>query len=194
MHYSKGFSLFLVAVFAILIGTSAIAEEEKEVPTALNFKMKSLEGKEVDLAKYRGEVVLMVNVASECGLTPQYRQLQELHKKYGKQGLAVLGFPCNQFGNQEPGSAKEIRTFCATQYGVTFPMFAKVKVNGKEASQLYQHLKQLPTKPKGPGEISWNFEKFLLNRKGEVVARYEPRTPPDAPEVIRAIEAELKNP
>lgn len=187
-------SLFLIGVIAVVIGPSAAAEDNAgEVPAALNFKMKSLEGKEVDLADYQGKVVLMVNVASKCGLTPQYRQLQALHEKYGEEGLAILGFPCNQFGGQEPGSPDKIRTFCSKNYGVSFPMFSKVKVNGKDASSLYQHLKSLDTHPQGSGEISWNFEKFLLNRKGAVIARYEPRTKPDAPEVIQTIEAALRN-
>ncbi len=191
---SKWISVFLMGIVAVMIGTSATAKDKDgEVPTALKFRMKSLQGEEVDLARYQGKVVLMVNVASECGLTPQYRQLQALHEKYGKKGLAVLGFPCNQFGGQEPGSAEEIRKFCSKNYGVTFPMFAKVNVNGKEACPLYQHLKSLDTQPKGSGEIDWNFEKFLINRSGEVIARYEPRTKPDAPDVIQAIEAELKN-
>ena len=189
----KWISLFLMGAIAVMISTSIIAEDRREeVPTALNFKMTSLQGEEVDLADYQGKVVLMVNVASECGLTPQYQQLQALNEKYGEEGLTVLGFPCNQFGSQEPGSAEEIRKFCSKNYGVTFPMFSKVNVNGSDACPLYQHLKSLDTKPTGSGEISWNFEKFLLNRTGEVIARYEPRTKPDAPEVIQAIEAELR--
>ena len=189
----KWISLFLIGTIAVMISTSIIAEDRREeVPAALNFKMTSLQGEEMDLADYQGKVVLMVNVASECGLTPQYQQLQALNEKYGEEGLAVLGFPCNQFGSQEPGSAEEIRKFCSKNYGVTFPMFSKVNVNGSDACPLYQHLKSLHTKPTGSGEISWNFEKFLLNRNGEVIARYEPRTKPDAPEVIQAIEAELR--
>jgi glutathione peroxidase len=153
--------------------------------------MKSLEGKDVDLRQYRGQVLLIVNVASKCGLTPQYKQLEALHEKYAKEGLAVLGFPCNQFGQQEPGTAEQIQQFCHANYGVSFPMFAKVEVNGDGACPLYKHLTALETKPKGPGKIGWNFEKFVLGRDGKVVARFEPRTKPDAPEVIRVIEAEL---
>lgn len=174
------------------VASSVAAEQEgKKVPAALNFTMQSLDGKEVDLGKYLGKVVMVVNVASKCGLTPQYEQLQALHEKYSGKGLAVLGFPCNQFKGQEPGTAEEIRQFCRANYGVTFDMFAKVEVNGDRACPLYKHLTALETKPQGPGRITWNFEKFILGRNGEVVARFAPRTAPDDPEVIRVIEAEL---
>lgn len=162
-----------------------------EPSAALNFKMKSLKGQEVDLSKYQGKVVLVVNVASACGLTPQYEQLQSLHKKYNDKGLAVLGFPCNQFGKQEPGSESEIAEFCKANYGVEFDMFSKVDVNGDGACPLYKHLTKLDTKPKGAGAVTWNFEKFLIDRKGNVVARFAPRTSPDDPEVVKAIEAAL---
>jgi glutathione peroxidase len=162
-----------------------------EVPPALNFTVKSLDGKEVDLASYQGKVVMVVNVASQCGLTPQYEQLQALHEKYKDKGLAILGFPCNQFGKQEPGSADEIRDFCSKNYGVSFDLFSKVDVNGEEASPLYKHLTSLDTKPKGEGDITWNFEKFLIDRQGNVVARFAPRTKPDDPDVLQAIDTAL---
>jgi glutathione peroxidase len=148
--------------------------------------MKTLAGKDVELSKYQGKVVLVVNVASKCGLTPQYEQLQALHKKYAKQGLAVVGFPCNQFLGQEPGTAEEIQEFCRVNYGVKFDLFAKIEVNGEGACPLYKYLTKLETKPKGPGKITWNFEKFLIGRNGEVVARFAPKTKPDAPEVVKA--------
>ena len=160
-------------------------------PAALNFKMNSLDGKEVDLSKYQGKVVMVVNVASKCGLTPQYKQLQALHEKYEKDGLVILGFPCNQFLHQEPGTAEEIQKFCTVNYGVTFPLFAKIEVNGDGACDLYKYLTALDTKPTGTGKISWNFEKFIIGRNGEVVARFSPRTKPDAAEVLKVIEAEL---
>ena len=174
-----------------------MAEESQEnagvaAAKALDFKMKSLDGKEVDLNKYQGDVVLVVNVASECGLTPQYEQLQALHKKYGPQGLRVIGFPCNQFGRQEPGSAEEIREFCTSNYGVTFDLFEKVDVNGNDACPLYKLLTGLATKPKGAGDVSWNFEKFLIDRDGKVVRRFEPQTGPNDPVLIGVIEGELK--
>ena len=130
-------------------------------------------------------------MASKCGLTPQYEQLQRLHEKHSDKGLTILGFPCNQFLKQEPGTAEEIREFCRVNYGVTFPMFAKVEVNGKGACDLYKHLTSLDTKPTGAGKISWNFEKFVIGRNGKVVARFAPRTKPDAPEVINSLEEEL---
>jgi glutathione peroxidase len=176
---------------AAVSGSQAGEKESKKVAKALDFKMKTLAGKEVELGKYQGKVILVVNVASKCGLTPQYEQLQALHKKYADKGLAVLGFPCNQFLSQEPGTAEEIQEFCRVNYGVKFDLFEKIDVNGDDACDFYKHLTALKTKPKGPGKISWNFEKFLIGRNGEVLARFEPRTKPDAPEVIKLIEAEL---
>ena len=173
-------------ILALSIGTAAA-----DTPAALNFKMKSLDGKEVDLGKYQGKVVMVVNVASKCGLTPQYQQLQSIFEKHEKDGLVVLGFPCNQFRHQEPGTAEEIRQFCSVHYGVGFPLFAKIEVNGDGACPLYKHLTALDTKPTGAGKISWNFEKFIIGRNGDVVARFSPRTTPDAPEVLKVIEAEL---
>lgn len=161
------------------------------MPTALNFNMKSLDGKDVSLAKYQGNVVLMVNVASKCGLTPQYKALEALNAKYGPKGLRVLGFPANNFGAQEPGTDTQIQEFCTTNFGVKFDMFSKISVKGADKHPLYAYLTEKdPVGSKG-GDISWNFEKFLLNRKGEVVARIAPKTAPDAPEVVSAIEAEL---
>jgi glutathione peroxidase len=171
--------------------SNAVEQESKNVSKPLGFTMKSLDGKDVDLGKYQGKVVMIVNVASKCGLTPQYEQLQALHEKYGKQGLAILGFPCNQFLSQEPGTADQIKEFCRVNYGVTFDMFAKIEVNGDGACDLYKTLTALKTKPVGPGKISWNFEKFVIGRNGEVVARFAPRTKPDDPEVVKVIQAEL---
>ncbi|NQT11595.1 MAG: glutathione peroxidase [Planctomycetes bacterium] len=172
----------------------AAEKAQEKAPPALRFKMKSLAGKEVELGKYHGKVVMIVNVASKCGLTPQYEQLQKLHEKYSKQGLSILGFPCNQFLWQEPGTADEIRTFCRRNYGVSFDMFAKINVNGKEACGLYKHLTALPTKPKGKGKVSWNFEKFIIGRNGEVVARFSPPTRPNDPKILKLIEEELAKP
>jgi glutathione peroxidase len=170
----------------------AVKKKDPIAPQALAFEVNSLEGKKINLAKkYQDKVVMIVNVASECGLTPQYKQLQSLHQKYSKQGLAVLGFPCNQFGKQEPGSSQEIQAFCKKNYGVKFDMFEKVEVNGQNASGLYNYLTKLETKPKGAGKISWNFEKFLIDRSGNVIARFTPQTKPNDPEVIERIEAAL---
>ena len=184
-------AIYICLSFIFVFNVALVSAEEKKAPAALAFKMKTLGGKEVSLDQYHGKVVLMVNVASECGLTPQYKQLQGLHEKYSEKGLAVVGFPCNQFGQQEPGTAQQIQKFCKENYGVEFDMFAKVDVNGDGACPLYKHLTQLETKPKGKGKIGWNFEKFLLNRQGEVIARYAPGTRPDAASVVKAIEDAL---
>lgn len=132
----------------------------------------TIDGRDTTLDEFRGQVLLIVNVASKCGFTPQYKGLEELHKKYADQGLAVLGFPCNQFGSQEPGSEADIQSFCSLTYDVSFPMFSKVKVNGPEAHPLYQELKSSQKGLLGSEGIKWNFTKFLVNRKGEVVGRY----------------------
>jgi glutathione peroxidase len=182
----KWFAAGLVAGVCAVVAVAQAAE--KSVAPVLNFKMKSLAGKEVDLSKYQGKVLLIVNVASRCGATPQYDQLQDLHDKYSEKGLAVLGFPSNQFGAQEPGSAEDIAKFCKDNYSVTFDMFDKIDVNGDNAAPLYKHL---TADPKVAGKIGWNFEKFLIGRNGEIVARFKTGVKPDAPEVIKAIEAEL---
>ena len=157
----------------------------------LNFQMKSLDGKPVDLSKYQGKVVLIVNVASKCGLTPQYAGLEKLHEKYADKGLAILGFPANEFAGQEPGSDTEISEFCTTKYGVKFDMFSKVVVKGDGQCPLYQFLTSADTDPQFAGDIKWNFEKFLLDRQGKVIARFAPKVTPESPEVVQAIEAAL---
>ncbi len=139
-----------------------------------------LQGGTQTLADYAGKVLLIVNTASECGFTPQYAGLEALHQRYGEQGLVVLGFPCNQFGAQEPGSAEEIGAFCEKNYGVSFPMFAKIEVNGEHAHPLYRYLKEHARGVLGSEAIKWNFTKFLVDRDGEVVDRYAPSTTPEA--------------
>jgi glutathione peroxidase len=153
-------------------------------------KIKDIDGKETSLKAYSGKVLLVVNVASRCGLTPQYEQLQAVYLKYQKQGLEVLGFPCNQFGAQEPGTPEEIKTFCASKYSVTFPLFAKLNVNPPEQHPLYAEL--TGDSAKFPGKIEWNFNKFLIGRDGQVIKRFHHKVKPDAPEVLAAIEAALK--
>jgi glutathione peroxidase len=162
--------------------------------TLHDFRMKRLEGGELNLETLRGRVALVVNVASKCGFTPQYEGLQKLQEQYAAQGLTVLGFPCNQFGAQEPGSPEEIQTFCTDNYGVTFPMFAKLEVNGAGAHELYQWLKREETTPEGPGEITWNFTKFLIGKDGRVIARFAPKIAPDDPVLVAAIEKALSEP
>ncbi len=187
----------LLAIAGLFVMSQAVsaddpsAQKPAKTPEALNFKVQTLEGKDVDLAQYQGKVVLVVNVASKCGLTPQYKALEALYQKYNSQGFVILGFPCNQFNGQEPGTAEEIRKFCTATYNVTFPLMAKVEVNGAGACDLYKFLKALDAKPKGPGEITWNFEKFVIGRNGQVVARFQPKTTPDAAEVTAVIESEL---
>lgn len=158
----------------------------------LNFKMKNIDGKEMDLSKLKGKVVLFVNVASQCGLTPQYKQLQSLHDAFADKGLVIVGVPANEFGAQEPGSNSEIKEFCSSKYGVKFPMVEKVVVKGDGICPLYDYLTSKKTNPEFAGEIKWNFTKFLVSRDGKVVARFEPRVRPDAKEVMDAIENELK--
>jgi len=153
--------------------------------------VSALDGAPADLHAYEGQVALVVNVASKCGLTPQYEALQKLHEQYQDRGFTVLGFPCNQFMGQEPGTAEEIATFCSGTYGVTFPLFAKIDVNGDDRDPLYADLEEAPDGEGYTGDIRWNFEKFLVAPGGEVVARFAPQTLPDAPEVISAIEAAL---
>jgi glutathione peroxidase len=185
--------LGVVVLFAA--GSSLRAEDkkgEKKVPAALNFTMKGLDGKDVDLSKYQGKVVLVVNVASKCGFTPQYKGLQSLHDRYASEGLVVLGVPANDFGKQEPGTNEEIAKFCDSKYSVKFDMLAKVSVKGDDGCALYKYLTSKETNPKFGGDIKWNFTKFLINRKGEVVARFDPKTDPQSEEVMKAIEVELE--
>ena len=146
-----------------------------------DFSAKTLDGREVSLGDYQGKVLLVVNTASKCGFTPQYEGLEALNKTYADKGLAVLGFPCNQFGAQEPGDAQEIANFCSLTYDVSFPMFAKIDVNGPAAHPLYQYLKKTKKGLLGSEGIKWNFTKFLIDRKGQVVGRYAPM---EKPEVI----------
>ncbi|WP_240963794.1 glutathione peroxidase [Luteolibacter luteus] len=151
---------------------------------------KTITGKETSLAEYKGKVVLVVNTASKCGLTPQYEALETIYDKYRKKDFVILGFPCNDFGNQEPGTEKEIRTFCKDKYDVSFPLMEKIHVKGPEQHPLYAAL----TGKEGafPGDVAWNFGKFLIGKDGKPIARFEPKTTPDSPEVTEAIEKALK--
>ncbi|MGW6020429.1 glutathione peroxidase [Streptomyces sp. NPDC055099] len=154
-------------------------------------EIESLQGGPADLGQYLGKAVLIVNVASKCGLTPQYAGLERLQEKYAGRGFTVLGVPCNQFMGQEPGTSDEIAEFCSATYGVTFPMTEKVDVNGDDRHALYQRLVDTADAEGYTGDVRWNFEKFLISPGGEVVARFAPQTEPDAPEVVAAIEAKL---
>ena len=182
-----------VAAVAALFGFAATCQaEDKKVTSPLEYKMKGIDGKDIELSKYKGKVVLFVNVASRCGYTKQYTSLQALHEKYQKEGLVVIGVPANEFGGQEPGTNEDIAKFCSSKYSVTFPMLGKVVVKGDGIAPLYAFLTEKTTNPKFAGEIGWNFEKFLVGKSGEVVGRYKSKVEPDADELVKAIEAELK--
>ncbi len=170
----------LVSLTALAAGAPAITE----------ISLKDIDGKDTSLKAYHGKVVLLVNVASKCGLTPQYKALEATYRKYKKQGFVIVGAPCNDFGAQEPGTTEEIKTFCSTKYDVTFPLLGKLHVKGAEQHPLYAAL--TGGDAKFPGEIKWNFGKFLLGRNGEILNRFDPKTTPDDPAVTEAIETALK--
>jgi glutathione peroxidase len=178
----------LAAVVGLALSTARAADEKK---SPLDYKATSIDGKEVDLSQYKGKVALVVNVASQCGNTPQYTGLEKVYKKYKDQGLVVMGFPANEFGKQEPGTNDEIAQFCKDNYSVDFPMFSKIVVKGDGISPIYKHLTSKDTNPHYAGDVTWNFEKFLIGRDGQVVARFKPKTQPESEEVVKAIEAEL---
>jgi glutathione peroxidase len=182
-----------VLPIVLFAGIGLVSGQEKKGETkvsgVLNFQMNDIDGKKVDLARYKGKVVLIVNVASKCGYTPQYEQLQALYAKHKKDGLVILGFPCNDFGGQEPDGEAKVKEFACGVYKVEFDLFSKVKVVGKDACPLYQFLTSKETDPKFAGAIKWNFEKFLVARDGTVVARFPSKVDP---EFVGTIEGELK--
>ena len=154
-------------------------------------EIKTLKGEPTSLGEHKGKALLLVNVASRCGLTPQYEGLEKLHEQYADRGFEVLGFPCNQFGGQEPGTAEEIETFCSTTYGVSFPMYEKIDVNGPDRHPLYGELTETADADGKAGDVVWNFEKFLVSPEGKVIGRYRPIIKPDDPGLVAAIEAQL---
>ncbi len=156
-----------------------------------DLQLHTLDGESASLGQFKGKTVLVVNVASKCGLTPQYAGLERLQERYADRGFTVAGFPCNQFGGQEPGTAEEIGTFCSATYGVTFPLFEKIEVNGEHRHPLYDELTAVPDADGAAGDIQWNFEKFLIDPTGTIVGRFRPRTEPEDPAVTSAIEAVL---
>lgn len=177
-------------ILAVLGGVLTAFMLNAQPANIYDIPLKTIDGQPASLKDYKGKVLLLVNVASKCGLTPQYEGLEALHRKYQKDGLVVLGFPCNDFAGQEPGTNEEIKEFCSTKYQVSFPLFDKLHVKGPEQHPLYQHLtgKDSPF----PGDVKWNFGKFLVNRQGNLVKRFEPAVKPDAPELVKAVEEELK--
>jgi glutathione peroxidase len=183
-------SMAVLLVAAPLAVVSA-ADPSKKPSSVLDFHVKDIEGKAVDLASYKGKVLLIVNTASQCGFTSQYKDLEAIYEKYKGQGFEILAFPANEFGAQEPGTNDEIKEFCSTKYNVSFPLFSKIVVKGKGIDPLYDYLTSNSTNPKFPGPIAWNFTKFLVNRKGEVIARFEPRVNPSTADVVSKVEEAL---
>ena len=186
-------ALSVSAILLVSLPWSMVSAQtgSKKPSSVLDFTMKDIDGKDVPLAKYQGKVLLIVNTASQCGYTPQYKGLQEIYQKYKDQGFEILAFPANEFGAQEPGTNDQIKQFCSTKYSVSFPLFSKIVVKGKGIHPLYEFLTSETTDPKHAGAIPWNFAKFLINRKGEVVARFQPGVKPASAELDSAIEKAL---
>ena len=184
-------SIALLIPALAMAGAFAVKSEPKMPPahSIYEFKMKNIDGKEISLDKFKGKVLLVVNVASKCGLTPQYEALEETYEKYKDKGFVVLGFPANEFNGQEPGTNEEIKQFCTGKYNVSFPMFSKIVVKGDGINPLYQWLIGSSDRPKD--DIEWNFAKFLIGKDGKVVKRFEPKMKPDDPAIIAAIEEQL---
>ncbi len=182
--------LSLFSIFCLMFGlaTTALAAMPASV---YDFTLKSIDGQPTPLSEYHGKVLLLVNVASRCGFTPQYTALESIYEKYKDRGLVIVGIPANNFAGQEPGTNEEIKTFCTKKYNVSFPMMSKLSVAGDDKTPLYQFLTSKSANPKVGGEIQWNFTKFLFDRNGAPVARFEPAVKPDSPEVTAAIEAAL---
>ena len=176
---------YLMGLLVLLMGASLFAAS-----SIYDFTLPSIDGKPTPLSDFKGKVILVVNVASRCGFTPQYTALESIYEKYKDQGFVILGFPANNFGGQEPGTNAEIKTFCSAKYNVTFPLYSKVSVKGDDQTPLYKYLTS--ANPSFAGDIKWNFTKFLVDRNGNVVQRFEPQTTPDSPEVVAAIEKALK--
>lgn len=186
-----GVMLFTASTLIAEKDDSKKDDKKKETPTSVvEFEVKDIDGKDTKLSKYKGKVWLMVNVASKCGYTKQYKGLQDLHDKYAKSGLVVMGFPANNFGGQEPGSDLQIKNFCKSTFGVEFPMFSKVSVKGKDKCDLYQFLTDKKKVKASQGEIRWNFEKFLVDREGNVVKHYRSKAKPA--DIAKDIEKLLK--
>jgi glutathione peroxidase len=183
-----GLAALLVLVPLAVLST---ADDAKKPTSVLDFHVKDIDGKDVDLAQYKGHVLLVVNTASQCGYTPQYKDMEAVYEKYKDQGLEVLAFPANEFGKQEPGTNDQIKEFCSSKYKVSFPLFSKIVVKGKGIDPLYDFLTSDATNPKFSGAIPWNFTKFLVNRKGEVIARFQPKDKPNSASVTHAIETAL---
>lgn len=188
-------AVVLIAVVAMAFGFGLLSNPEQPdtafAASVYDFKMKDIDGKDVNLKKYKGKVVMIVNTASKCGYTPQYEGLEAIYKKYKDQGFVVLGFPANNFRGQEPGTDKEIKEFCTLKYDVTFPMFSKISVKGDDQHPLYKYLTDKTTNPEFGGDITWNFNKFLIGKDGKIIARYETKMKPDDVTVTTEIEKQM---
>jgi glutathione peroxidase len=167
-------------------------KEEKQMKSIYDFRVADIDGNDVNLADYKGKVLLIVNVASKCGFTPQYKGLQNLYSQYKEKGFEILAFPSNDFMGQEPGTNEQIKTFCQLNYQVGFPLFSKISVKGENIHPLYKFLTEKSTNPKFAGKITWNFNKFLIDRNGNIINRFDSRTEPQSPDVIKAIEETLQ--
>jgi len=188
-----GISLFAASEPATTANLAKDEAGKKTSPSIYDFSVKDIDGKDVKLDKYRGEVLLIVNTASKCGYTPQYTGLETLNKKYKDKGLRVLGFPANNFGSQEPGTNPEIKEFCRTKFNVTFDMFSKISVKGEDQAPLYSFLTKY-SDPAIAGDVPWNFQKYLVSRDGKVIAKFGPKTTPEDEELIKQIEKALEAP
>jgi glutathione peroxidase len=190
IHGKFGKEILMFKPLAVLFA-GAILMTAAGAASVYDYTLNSIDGKPTPLAEFKGKVVLLVNVASRCGFTPQYTGLEALYEKYKDQGFVIVGFPANNFGSQEPGTNEEIKTFCKSKYSVTFPMMAKVSVKGDDTTPLYQFL-TTKANPSTDGEIKWNFTKFLVGKDGNVIARFEPKVTPEDPALIDAVEKALK--
>jgi len=194
--FISALAVVLVCACVVVFNEPSRANEKPgggdKMNSIYDFSLKDIDHKQVSLSQYRGKVVMIVNVASRCGFTPQYEGLQKLFLKYKDQGFVILGFPANNFGGQEPGSDEEIKTFCSAKYSVTFPIFSKISVKGDDIHPLYKLLTSKDTDPEFGGDIKWNFSKFLLDKDGKVIARFEPAVKPDSDQVIQAVEKALQ--
>lgn len=184
--------VLLLAASAVVVATVAPNSEAGPIKGPLDFTVKNIDGKDVPLSKYKGSVVLIINTASKCGFTPQYASLEKVYEKYKSKGFKIAAFPSNDFGGQEPGTETEIKQFCTMNYKTTFDLFSKVQTKGSGAAPLYQFLTSKETNPKFAGDIEWNFTKFLVDKKGNVIARFKSNVTPDSPEFIDALEKALK--
>lgn len=183
--------LLILSVLTLGSFPNMIQAQDTKKKSIYDFQVTTIDGQKIDLAKYKGKVLLIVNVASECGYTDQYKALQALHAKYGSDGLAILAFPCNDFGAQEPGDEAAIKKFAKKTYGVEFDLFSKIKILGKDAAPLYKFLTSKENNPAKPGEVKWNFEKFIIGRDGAIIARFDAADEPDSTDFLELLKKSL---